>query len=237
MIRWIYAQTIELFALLMVVVLCCAQLVSRRQMKPIGGKGRPILLVHGYLNAGAVWIFHRRFLAKRGLGPIYTIDLGSPLHSIRSYAQRVHEKAQEIARETGRADLTLIGHSMGGLVSYYYALKLAARGSVHQVITIASPLQGTHAAKIGLGRCAREMEIGSDLIQEIGRAVEGRRDTTFYNIATRTDELVIPYSSSFLHSTPDHQRLFDDLGHASLLFSKRVSEQMFGNISKSIGVY
>jgi triacylglycerol lipase len=186
---------------------------------------RPILLVHGYLNSGFVWDFHKNRLARAGIGPIYTIDLGYPFHSIRTYAEKVRDKAQQIAKETGRNDLTLIGHSMGGLVSYYYATHMA-QGSVSEVITIASPLRGTHVAKIGLGQCAREMQIGSEFIQELQNAAAHSPHIRFYNIATQTDELVVPYTSSIFQSEPHRQFFIEDVGHASLLFSERVSDQL-----------
>jgi poly(3-hydroxyalkanoate) synthetase len=182
--------------------------------------------VHGYLNGGFVWGFHKNRLIANGMGPIYTIDLGYPFHSIHTYAERVQKKASEIAEETGCPELTLIGHSMGGLVSYYYAARLARAYSVPQVITIGSPLQGTKAAKMGLGPCAREMQIHSDLIENLRHAVECCTDVQFYNIATRTDELIVPYSSSIFMSEPTHQYCLDDIGHASLLFSNRVSQKL-----------
>ena len=115
---------------------------------------------------------------------------------------------------------------MGGLVSYYYASRLAGAYTVPQVITIASPLQGTHMAKIGLGQCAREMEIGSELLQELNESMKCCTDVRFYNIATKTDELVVPHSSSIFMSDPHRQFFIHDVGHASLLLSQRVTDQI-----------
>ncbi|MBF8262336.1 MAG: putative rane protein [Parachlamydiales bacterium] len=225
-IHWIHAQTLEIVALVMLVFLRLATLWRKNQAALPQVQSRPILLVHGYLNAGFVWDFHKNQLIKNGFGPIYTINLGHPFRSIRTYAQKVKEKVDQIARETGQSEITLIGHSMGGLVSYYYAAKLARAYTVPQVITIASPLQGTRVARIGLGRCAREMQIDSELLQDLKSAVECCTDVKFYNIATKTDQLIVPYTSSFFNSSPAHQFLIDDIGHASLLFSERVSNQI-----------
>ena len=111
-------------------------------------------------------------------------------------------------------------------MSYYYAAKLAQAYSVPQVITIGSPLHGTRVAKIGLGQCAREMEIGSELLKELHEAIEWCNDVQFYNIVSTTDELVIPYSSAMFKSDPLHQFYIEDIGHASMLFSKRVCNQL-----------
>lgn len=225
-IRWVHAQTMEVISFVMLLCLRMVTLFRRNQPTGLSVPSRPILLVHGYLNAGFVWDFHKNQLLKNGFGPVYTINLGCPFGSIREYAKKVQAKAEQIAQETGRSDLTLIGHSMGGVVSYYYAAKMARAYSVPQVITIASPLNGTRVAKMGLGKCAREMEIDSDLLTELKAAIECCTDVAFYNIGTKTDELVIPYSSSILKSEPSRQYFIEDMGHASLLFSQRVSDRL-----------
>jgi pimeloyl-ACP methyl ester carboxylesterase len=187
----------------------------------------PILLVHGYLNAGFVWQFQKKRL-ERDFGhlPIYLIDLGHPFQSIHDYALKIRDRAAAITRETGADRLTLVGHSMGGLVCYYYAVHLAPPLSVQKVISIASPLQGTYAAWLGVGQSAHDMRTGSPLLRNLAFAAANRRDIEFYNIATKTDELIIPYTSSFLHTEPSHRLCLDGIGHASLLFSRRVSRQL-----------
>jgi hypothetical protein len=58
-------------------------------------------------------------------------------------------------------------------------------------------------------------------------------DHSFYHIGTKTDQIVVPYTSSFLGSDPARQCLFDDLGHASLLFSPRVTGKIYQWINES----
>jgi triacylglycerol lipase len=222
-VRWLYSQTFEILILIFLGFLRIFSLFQKDSV-PTSSPGHPILLVHGYLHAGFVWLFHKRRLSRLGFGPIYTIDLGHPFRSIRDYAYLVEKKARQIELETGSSELTLIGHSMGGLVSAYYATKLARPASVVKVITIASPLQGTAVAKIGIGRCAREMECRSTLIQEIDVAIRGSK-IPFYHMATKTDQIVFPYTSS-LRGSPKHQYIVEDVGHASLLFSSRIATKL-----------
>lgn len=221
-IHWTHAMTFEFVALLGVAVL---RVIHRRSKEPVGNlKGRPILLIHGYVNNSSVWRFQKRAFEKAGLGPIYTIDLGHPFRPIRSYAEKVKAKAEAIAKETGRDDLTLIGHSMGGVVSCWYATQVAPAGKVTDVITIASPLAGTHMARLGLGPNAREMEVDSPLIQTLRSAIAKNRTIRFFHIATKSDQLVIPNGSALIDG--NHQCIFEDLGHASLLYSPRVSQKI-----------
>lgn len=218
-VHWTHAMTFEFFALIGVPLL---RLFTSRET--ISGKGKPILLVHGYVNNGSVWIFQKMWLKKAGLGPIYTINLGHPFRSIQEYAEKVKTKAEEIALETGRSDLILIGHSMGGLVSSLYALTLAKPGTVTDIITIGSPLEGTPVACIALGPNGREMECNSKLIKQLQDAMAKNRQIRFHHIATKSDQLVIPGHTAVI--ADNNHFIIEDIGHASLLYSPRVTDKI-----------
>lgn len=223
-IYWIYAQTIEIAAFLFLLILYLGTLTGLMKKHPIG-QGRPVLLVHGYCNGGFVWWFLKKKLFQLSNCRIYTIDLGYPFDSIEAYAQKVAILAGEIRKETNRADLILIGHSMGGLVSAYYALFLAPVQTVSAVMTIGSPMRGTVVSPIGLGRCARQMERGSAFIKMLDNRLSGQDAVEFYHIATKTDELVIPYTSSWPKGAKNLY-VIDCLGHVALLFSSRVAKKI-----------
>lgn len=225
--HWIYAQSFELVALLALLGMGIASFFRKSPAAKGNSNHCPILLVHGYLVSGYVWEVQKKWLEKKYSGRIYVINLGYPFRTIRDYVEQVKKKVAEINVETGRADVILIGHSMGGLIISYYATKMSPPGTVRAVITIGSPLQGTYVAKIGLGHCARDMEIDSEFIKDLNQALLSRSDISFYNIATKTDQLVIPYTSCLPASNPAHQYLLNDIGHASLLFSKRVSHKIY----------
>jgi len=224
-IRWTHAMTIEFLAFSFFIWMRLAS-AFRKDNRQILRKPRPILMVHGYLNSGFVWDFHKKYLSQQGFGPIYTIDLKPHFQSIHEHALKVQQKARQIAQETACSDLILIGHSMGGLVSYYYAANLAPGLSVSQIITIGSPLQGTHVAKIGLGQCARDMEIGSKLLQDLHQSIDQCKGVKFYNIAAYPDELIVPCTSAIFKSDPQNQLYLEDIGHAAMLMSKRVAKQL-----------
>lgn len=217
-IHWLHAMTFEIFALLGVGLL---RLIPGSR-KTVQKKGRPILLVHGYINNGSVWLIFKKRLEALGFGPIYVINLGHPFRSIASYAEKVREKAKEIEKETNRSDLILIGHSMGGLVASYYATQMA--NTVTDVITIATPLQGTPVAHIALGPNGKEMRPKSLLLEKMREGMKNSSTTHFFHVATKSDQLVIPGESAIFKENPHF--LLEDLGHASLLYSKRVNRQV-----------
>lgn len=223
-IHWIHAMVFELFAIL--TIFCVRQLRFMKKSKPGGGDGQPILLVHGYLHDRSAWIYHKRRLLGQGLGPVYTISLGYPFLPIGEYVKRVEAKALQIEQETGRKDLILIGHSMGGIICSLYATKIAPPGKVTDIITIGSPLAGTSVAKIAIGPDAREMETGSKLMEELQEEIRLAKGIRFYHIATKTDQLVIPYTSEIIEGHPKRQLVLADIGHASLLYSPRVADKI-----------
>jgi triacylglycerol esterase/lipase EstA (alpha/beta hydrolase family) len=161
---------------------------SQKRVVHAKNEGRPILLVHGYLHNATAWVYQKQRLAEEGFGPIYVLNLKKPFASIVAHAEQLKEKALEIQQETGRSDLILIGHSMGGLVCSWYATQLAPRGKVTDLITIGSPLRGTTLAKVGLGSNAREMERDSLFLYELQKAIQKSRSTRFYHIASMTDQ-------------------------------------------------
>ena len=225
-IHWVHAMIFEGFAIVAALFLHPVAYFSRGKSMEGSRAGRPILLVHGYLHDSSAWVYHKMRLQNAGFGPVYTLNLGHPFRSIRRYAEKISALADQIEKETKRKDLTLIGHSMGGLVSCLYATEIASSGKVKEVITLGSPLGGTIMAQIGIGPNAREMERNSELAKNLGPAILKSKQTRYYQIATKTDQLVIPHASALFGSFPDRQLLMNDIGHVALLFSPRVADQI-----------
>jgi len=190
--------------------------------QPFVSQRTPILLIHGYLYNKAGWLYLRHRLMKEGLEPVFTMNLGSPLHSIEEYSQRVKEKAKEIAQLTGRSDLILIGHSMGGIISSYYAVHDAAPGTVTDVITLGSPLKGTKY-KINIGKCTLQMRLDCDFLKQLHADVSSSPQTRFFCIGSQSDWIIVPQESA-LYSHPEAKKLvIPDMGHLQYLFSNRVA--------------
>jgi triacylglycerol lipase len=231
-LNWIRASVIEAFSfpLYMTLSLC-----SSREKECYSKKGsQPILLVHGYCHDSSAWFYLKRRLKNAGLGPIYSLNLGHPLSSIRDHAKQVQSYAEEIRRKTGFKHLTLIGHSMGGLVSSYYATHMARKGIVSDLITIGSPLAGTRMARLGWGPSAREMQPGSSFLTELQQSMAECTATRFYHIGSSVDWLIIPAESAFPKTTPGHRRCaFDNIGHLTLLYSPRVASQLIAWMQES----
>jgi len=189
---------------------------ERKWKKHRSKKG--LILVHGYLTNAMAFSYHGHQLKKAGFGPIWAINLGNPFLTIENYAQRLKKKIDIMQKKFTLDEVVLIGHSMGGLVAGYYALHLNERGLVKQVISLGTPFKGTKVAKVGLGKCAKEMESGSPFLETFLKDLVSQNKVRVDQIATSFDQVVVPYTSSLLEKELGSKYVLEDLGHASLLF-------------------
>ena len=218
-IHWIHAMAFEMIALPLSFVLFPIGFLWKTKVSQ--GK-RPILLVHGYTNSSIVWAYYRWMLPKLNIGPIYMLNLRGHFHPLSEYVTQVEKKAAQIERETGIFELILFGHSMGGVICSLYITKRAVCGKVTHLVTIASPLKGTVVALFGLGQNAREMRRGSSALRDLETDFNALEKTKVFHVLTQTDELVIPYTSGSLKGPKSRRLVIQDIGHISLLFSRRV---------------
>lgn len=195
---------------------------------PAAANQTPILMLNGYMSFGAIWHYQKQAISNAGLGPIYSINVGTG-KSIEHYAKQVKNKVLEIQEKTGSNDLTLIGHSKGGLVASYYTVHLASRikSNVKNLITIGTPLKGTPMARLGIGTDAKQMRPNSEFAKDLRKKLRENWDKTrVYHIASKTDQ-VVPYESAFLSRIQKSRFLkLNNLGHRGLVFSTRVSKQI-----------
>ena len=77
----------------------------------------PIVLVHGVLCNSGVWTALARKLAAAGIGPVYALSYGPPLHAIAVFAAQLERLIDRVCAETGARQVVVVGHSMGGLVA------------------------------------------------------------------------------------------------------------------------
>jgi len=188
--------------------------------------GTPILLVHGFSRHPTDWFWFKRQLAN----PAYTIELEPAKESIATLAACLDRKVRQICAERQTNKVILIGHSMGGLVSSYYAENLAEPGTVASVITLGSPLKGTKMAVFGCGRNVTEMLPDSDFLAQLREKISTSQ-IPYLHIATKMDNIVIPHTSSILDNGTNY--CLEEATHLGLMYSDlvltKVHEWLSGN--------
>lgn len=190
-------------------------------------QGKPILLLHGYLGHSSNLWYQKKRLLKEGFGPIYSMNLGS-FSSIANYAKEVGEIAREIKQNTRSNRLQLVCHSKGGLVGAYYAVHLAKEDNIHvtDLVAIGSPFSGTPAAKIGRGIDAEEMRPESSFHANLREEITKHPEIRLFCIGSEADFIVPKDSALSGTRDPKRQKAFKDLGHMSLILSRKTADQV-----------
>ena len=185
---------------------CLFHTRSERGVGPING--RVVLMQHGYVNNGAVWIFTARALEARGYR-VFTIDQ-PPFASIDVMAELLAVRTDAVLRITGATQLTLVAHSMGGLICRAY-LRRYGGDKVDQLITMGSPHHGTFHARLAGGVNSMQMRAGNAWLASLG---ESRVDIPFTSIYSIHDTIISPQDSSVMLGADNVQ--LSAVGHVSM---------------------
>jgi triacylglycerol esterase/lipase EstA (alpha/beta hydrolase family) len=195
--------------------------------RPTRAHPRPVVLVHGlFASQTTNWQTMSPLLANNGycvFALTYGNDpsAGAPqdqfggLLPMEESAQQLRSFVEEVLAATGAREVDLVGHSEGATMPDYYIEYLGGAAKVKRYVGVSGVKHGTTlhgvgtlAAEIdalfpgapdpvsGCGSC-RQFLVGSDYIEKI-EARAPAAGVIYTNIATRYDELVSPYSSSFL---------------------------------------
>lgn len=110
------------------------------------GRGRPIILLHGWLGSWGLWRETMTFLGQNYR--TYALDFwgfGESGKKRDSYAVKDFVSlVDQFMEQMGIVSAPLIGHSMGGTVSLSVALQFPQR--VQKVVIIGSPIEGSSLA-------------------------------------------------------------------------------------------
>lgn len=167
---------------------------------------QPIILVHGYMDSGDAMVMPilKENLVKIGYraSDIYIISFGDPLTTIDSpdvYAAVLLPYVKQISEAYGKK-VDLVCHSMGGLVARWCVEKLAGDQYVDDMVTLATPHQGTLMSFVMYWTSAcQAMAPGSDFLKALndGTLAQGVEYTAVYALL---DEIVTPNSYAMIPS-------------------------------------
>jgi pimeloyl-ACP methyl ester carboxylesterase len=133
-------------------------MVRKRWAPSDGGTRAPVLLVHGFGQNRYAWHLPSRSLANhlaRAGFDVFNLDLrghGRSRHLGAKTPRSVHDYVQEdlptaveeVRKQSGGRPVWLVGHSLGGLVSYAAAPDLA--GALAGLVSIGSPYHFTRGS-------------------------------------------------------------------------------------------
>jgi len=209
--QWLRYFAVEYFHL-------CMQSLVLIPLRPLfrtaseRGKGPPsgpvILLQHGYAHNGGVWFFTARALERSGYR-VFTMD--QPLFaSIDTMGDRLGDRISAVLSQTQAAQLTLVAHSMGGLVCRAY-LRRHGGQFVDRLITLGSPHNGTFHAVLAHGVNGSQMRLGNAWLAELAKT---QVQIPFWSLYSVHDTLIAPQDSSAMQGAENI--LLSAIGHVSM---------------------
>jgi predicted alpha/beta hydrolase family esterase len=113
---------------------------------------------------------------------------------VATIARALVRECHEAMERAGTDRVSLVGHSLGGVVVRYAVQELGLEPHVRTAVTVAAPHRGTRAALLGRGTLVASLRPGSPLLEELRRRARPSsvRWVSYYSDA---DLVVRPRSS------------------------------------------
>ena len=186
--------------------------------------GDVIVLQHGYGHNGAAWFGTARALEKMGYR-VFTLD--QPMfESIDAMGNRLAARIESVRQTTSEKQITLIAHSMGGLIARAY-LRSHGGSRVKKLITLGTPHHGTIHAYLASGANGRQMRPGNPWLTELAKAPV---TVPFVSIYSAHDTIISPQDSSRM---PDANNVeLTGIGHVSMPSGKLTRTQLMAALTE-----
>ena len=204
--------------------LAATTMIGRRR-KPIEALPddghRPILCVHGWGGhpqnfwplKGVLWLHGRRRVYSIAYEAEPTLEDGA---AELSRALHAIVTANDLGAD---AEIDIVAHSMGGLVVRLAMLDDAFAARVRTIVTLATPHQGTHAARFLATHRALDLRPGSPVLARLASQVpwSGPRLVAFWSPA---DVLMLPATTATLEGADNRE--LAGISHNAFLTRPRV---------------
>jgi pimeloyl-ACP methyl ester carboxylesterase len=173
--------------------------------RPAAAHPYPVILVHGTFGDMTVsWNSIAPALESRGFC-VWALDYGNRgTGPIEDSASQLSDFILTVLATTGAAKVSLVGHSQGGMLARYVALRRGRLGVVDDIIGLAPSSHGTTtplagpAGGFGCPACA-DQAAGSPFMRKVNEPPPEAPAPAWYTVVTTThDEVVTPYQSQAL---------------------------------------
>ena len=182
---------------------------------------RPILLLHGYAQHPANFLWLARRLRRDGWSHVYTLRHAPMFGDIERSAARLGATIDRIRAATGAATVDVVAHSMGGLVARAYVRSRGAACGIARLVTLGTPHQGTHIfRRLAHDPMLVQMRPDSPLLQRLASDDPVPALVECVAIYSTGDAVVIPPHNGYYKGAFNIE--VAGTGHMSMLFSRRI---------------
>lgn len=183
----------------------------------------PVVLVHGtFEDMAQNWALLSPRLRARGYC-VYALNYGDRgTGPIQRSARELDVFVDRVLRLTGARKVSIVGHSQGGMMPRYWIKFLGGGSKVDDLIGLAPSNHGTElnsATRLdadpadwglpastpdpdALCRACAQQRAGSAFLRRLNRGDETPGRISYTVVATRYDEIIIPYTRCFLRGSP-----------------------------------
>ncbi len=176
-------------------IFVCYPLASVRRLwapKDISTGQPVIILTHGLYHNASAWLLFRRRLQKAGFKNIFVMNYESFFSSFEETLKKFEEFVANARQTVPDQPVYLIGHSLGGLLSRFYAEQSQGGAIPAAVITLGTPHQGSKVAAFGLGRLASSLLYRGPIFTERESLGPARLPCTGVAFFSPVDNMVLP---------------------------------------------
>lgn len=193
--------------------------------EPSAEHPNPVVLVNG--------TFENRYMNWAALSPrlkdagycVYAPNIGGKEGAFLQGTGDITQSAAQLAAyvdkvraQTGADEVDLVGHSQGGMMPRYYIKNLGGADKVDKLVALAPSNHGTSLSGLAtmakavpgaidlVGKACKSCEqqmTDSDFIKELNAGAETDPGVDYTVLATKTDWVVTPYTSSYLAEAPN----------------------------------
>lgn len=189
--------------------------------QPTEGHPYPVVLVHGTFEVMAQnWAEVSPLLKAKGYC-VFALNYGSEgegqdargmgLGPIQESAADLDDFVDDVLEETGAERVQIVGHSQGGMMPRFWIKNLGGAPLVEDLVGFAPSNYGTNLSNNGDSpldtlpnasspcRACDQQNAKSAFIEKLNEGDDTPGDGSFTQIATDDDEIIIPFTNTFLN--------------------------------------
>ncbi len=190
-------------------------------VKPLPADGhRPVIFVHGLAGYRGNFLPMRSWLRLHGRKRTYAVGLrGRTIPQQAAELRRFIAQVVEVNQLVPGAQIDLVAHSMGGVVSRLAMHDPGTAERVATLITLGSPHGGTFAARFAGGPITTELRRDSSLMTQLNRDRPWKSRTRLVCFWSSGDPLMQPAETATIPGADNRE--IDGFSHLDWLMRKR----------------
>jgi triacylglycerol lipase len=186
---------------------------------PTERRPTPVILVHGTFGDRRNLLERMSRTIKAAGFCVYSLDYGNrATQDIAKSAQELKDFTKRVLDATGAAEVSMVGHSQGGMMPRYYIKFLGGDQVVDDLVGVGPSNHGGNSTGAGIDNPITELfgelcqaclqqSPGSPFLTELNAGDETPGDVSYTQITTRYDEVVLPHTSGYLTPGPNTTNL------------------------------